>query len=130
MSTIGQRTKGADEIFCQSCGEVIKALAEICPECGVRQRGSSGSSGSRGSSGSSNESESSTPVLLNVILGFLGVLGIGHIVKGRVGTGIAFLISGIALFVLFWTTIWFLVGLIFIPIYIGLWIFSIVNVKK
>ena len=24
--------------FCTSCGEKIKALAEICPKCGVRQR--------------------------------------------------------------------------------------------
>ena len=27
-----------DEIFCQSCGELIKAVAEFCPKCGVRQR--------------------------------------------------------------------------------------------
>lgn len=28
---------GPDEAFCTSCGEVIKAEAEVCPECGVRQ---------------------------------------------------------------------------------------------
>jgi hypothetical protein len=27
---------GNDEMYCQSCGEVIKENAEICPECGVR----------------------------------------------------------------------------------------------
>mgnify|MGYP001992474582 CR=1 FL=1 len=32
--------KGPDEAFCTSCGQVIKAMAEICPKCGVRQRGS------------------------------------------------------------------------------------------
>ena len=26
-----------DEVFCTSCGVVIKEHAEICPECGVRQ---------------------------------------------------------------------------------------------
>lgn len=26
-----------DEVFCTSCGEVIKEEAEICPECGTRQ---------------------------------------------------------------------------------------------
>lgn len=26
-----------DEVFCTSCGEVIKEKAEICPECGTRQ---------------------------------------------------------------------------------------------
>lgn len=30
------RSKAADEVFCRSCGEVIKEEAEICPECGVR----------------------------------------------------------------------------------------------
>lgn len=27
----------ADEAYCSSCGEVIKAEAEVCPECGVAQ---------------------------------------------------------------------------------------------
>lgn len=29
--------KNSDEKFCQECGEVIRAKAEICPKCGVRQ---------------------------------------------------------------------------------------------
>ena len=29
---------GADEAYCWSCGVPIKSVAEICPECGVRQR--------------------------------------------------------------------------------------------
>jgi TM2 domain-containing membrane protein YozV len=33
------RSKGLDEIFCGSCGEIIKIKAEICPKCGVRQKG-------------------------------------------------------------------------------------------
>ena len=28
---------GADEVYCTSCGAVIKEEAEVCPECGVRQ---------------------------------------------------------------------------------------------
>lgn len=31
----------ADEVYCTSCGEPIKEEAEICPECGVSQGGSS-----------------------------------------------------------------------------------------
>jgi len=31
------RTKAADEKFCESCGEIIKIRAELCPKCGVRQ---------------------------------------------------------------------------------------------
>lgn len=32
------RQKGPDEIFCSSCGAIIKKEAEICPKCGVRQK--------------------------------------------------------------------------------------------
>jgi hypothetical protein len=38
------RNKGVDEIFCRSCGEPIKKEAEICPECGVRNKHASPSS--------------------------------------------------------------------------------------
>lgn len=33
-----RRTKEADEIFCTSCGAIIKAEAEICPKCGVKNK--------------------------------------------------------------------------------------------
>lgn len=42
--------KGADEIFCRSCGEPIKKEAEICPHCGVRNEKASASSTQRESS--------------------------------------------------------------------------------
>ena len=29
--------KAADEKFCGDCGAIIKAKAEVCPKCGVRQ---------------------------------------------------------------------------------------------
>lgn len=32
------RQKGADEVFCTTCGAAIKKEAEICPECGVRNQ--------------------------------------------------------------------------------------------
>jgi TM2 domain-containing membrane protein YozV len=32
------REKAADEMFCSSCGEIIKKEAEICPKCGVRHK--------------------------------------------------------------------------------------------
>ena len=43
---MGQAQPGPDEQYCSSCGEVIKAQAEICPECGVRQESTSTSGGS------------------------------------------------------------------------------------
>ena len=113
---VTENTQKSDESFCRSCGEIIKSLAEVCPKCGVRQRESS--------------DESSTPMLLNILIGFLGILGIGHIVKRRTSTGLILVGSSIILWILFWTTIGFVVGLIFIPIYIGLWIWSIIDVRK
>ena len=111
-----ENIKGSDESFCTSCGEVIKTMAEICPKCGVRQKGSSDGS--------------SIPMLLNVIIGLFGILGVGHIVKGRVGTGILFLASGLVVDVLFFITIWIGIGLIFIPVYLALWIWSMVSIRK
>lgn len=32
-----QVNKAFDEKFCSECGAIIKAKAEICPKCGVRQ---------------------------------------------------------------------------------------------
>jgi hypothetical protein len=31
-----KRIKSPDEVFCRSCGELIRKEAEICPHCGVR----------------------------------------------------------------------------------------------
>jgi len=35
----------SDEMYCSSCGEVIKQEAELCPECGTRQKKESDESG-------------------------------------------------------------------------------------
>lgn len=66
---MGPRTKAQDEVFCRSCGEAIKAKAEICPHCGVRNVAQSRSAGSqttarrgahRSSSGTGTSSHSSS----------------------------------------------------------------------
>ncbi|MFC6726436.1 zinc ribbon domain-containing protein [Halobium palmae] len=36
-STSG-RERGPDEVYCRNCAAVISERAEICPDCGVRQR--------------------------------------------------------------------------------------------
>ena len=38
MSTTSRRKLDPNEHFCNSCGEVIKKAAEICPKCGVRTK--------------------------------------------------------------------------------------------
>lgn len=37
--SLGRPEKGADEKYCVECAAVIRARAEICPSCGVRQAG-------------------------------------------------------------------------------------------
>ncbi|MGM0592287.1 MAG: zinc ribbon domain-containing protein [Halobacteriota archaeon] len=81
-ATVGSPEKGADEVYCSSCGEVIKADAEICPNCGVRQHGGSGDE------------------VKNSALSFVASLivpGAGQVYNGQLGRGIAaFLGVGVA----------------------------------
>lgn len=52
------KEKGADEIFCRSCGEAIKEEAEICPHCGVRNEQATGSTSTAASSPSTTHDPS------------------------------------------------------------------------
>jgi len=93
-----QQAKAADEVFCSSCGAVIKQMAEICPKCGVRnQAGPS-------PAGGVSDKDWLTTFLLCL---FLSPFGVHRFYAGRVGSGI--------LMILFdWLTlfIWNLVDLI------------------
>jgi uncharacterized membrane protein YhaH (DUF805 family) len=40
---------GKAEVYCQSCGELIKVEAEICPKCGVRQKPTNNTASNNGS---------------------------------------------------------------------------------
>lgn len=65
---------GEDEVFCRDCGNVIKERAEICPECGIRQR----------------DPESSTPEKspgLAAVASFL-IPGLGQVYNGQIAKGI------------------------------------------
>ncbi|EKO16614.1 TM2 domain-containing protein [Leptospira kirschneri] len=71
-------SKGIDEVFCSSCGSVIKKAAEICPKCGVRQKGNA----------------SDNWLITFLLCLFLGVLGVHRFYTGKIGTGILMLITG------------------------------------
>ena len=88
----GTATPGADEQYCSSCGEVIKKEAEMCPECGVRQKQPSSSSGK----------DRTTAGILAILLGGLGA---HHFYLGNTLRGLLYI-----LFV--WTFIPAIVGLI------------------
>ncbi|WP_411824619.1 NINE protein [Leptospira sp. 'Mane'] len=90
------REKGIDEVFCRSCGNIIKKEAEICPKCGVRQLPSSKSD------------VSSTWLTTLLLCIFLGPLGVHRFMNGKIGTGILMVLTfgGCG--------IWTLIDLIFI----------------
>lgn len=77
--------KGIDEKFCTECGGIIRAKAEICPKCGVRQIAMNGALGSIAPNGKSKVAAGLFGLLL-------GGLGIHKFYLGRVGQGIVYLI--------------------------------------
>jgi len=76
------REKSNDEVFCSSCGAIIKKEAEICVKCGVRQR--------------SAKSKWMPLFLLSL---FLGCFGVDRYFVGKVSTGTVKLIIGFLAFV-------------------------------
>lgn len=73
------REKKLDEMFCSSCGEIIKKEAEICPKCGVRQNASPSSH---------RKKDKTTAGILAVLLGGIGV---HKFYLGEIGLGILYL---------------------------------------
>jgi|SRR3954469_24107500 TM2 domain-containing membrane protein YozV/ribosomal protein L40E len=76
--------KAADEKFCSECGAAIKARAEICPKCGVRQFVPSGFT--------VVAPNGRSKWLAGVFALVLGGLGVHKFYLGEVGWGILYLI--------------------------------------
>lgn len=77
--------KNSDEVFCSECGEIIKAKAEICPKCGVRQNPPPNVFRATTISGKSR-------IAAALFAFFLGGLGVHKFYLGRVGQGILYLL--------------------------------------
>lgn len=81
------RTKGADEIFCPSCGNVIKLAAEICPHCGVRNHANQTNHCTQ------TRLTQSKWLLVLLLSIFLGCFGAHRFYVGKIGTGILYLFT-------------------------------------
>ncbi|MXR41417.1 hypothetical protein GRX01_08715 [Halobaculum sp. WSA2] len=75
-----QPKKGPNEMYCSSCGAVVKKRAEICPECGVATDGAavgvsptteSSSSGIATGGSSSNETKYLVGGVISGLVGFV-----------------------------------------------------------
>lgn len=77
--------KGLDEKYCSECGSIIKARAEICPKCGVRQISPFANLGAVAPNGKSK-------LAAALFALFLGSFGIHKFYLRRVGLGILYLL--------------------------------------
>jgi hypothetical protein len=100
MSEI-KKVKHEDEKYCESCGEIIKKAAEICPKCGVRQNPPP-------TINPQNISDKNRLVAF-LLCSFLGTFGVHRFYVGKITSGIMQLLFG-------WATlfIWNLVDWIMI----------------
>ncbi len=77
--------KNEDEKYCQECGEIINAKAEICPKCGVRQQSAATNPMSIAPNGKSK-------IAAALFAFFLGGFGFHKFYLGRIGWGIIYLL--------------------------------------
>jgi len=93
--------------FCFNCGDKIDAKAEICPNCGVRVKGSRTEIKSSG---------------LAAVLSFL-IIGLGQIYNGEIVKGFLLMVLALISIVFWWAGIGFIATLV-------LWIYSIGDAYK
>lgn len=75
--------KSQTQKYCVECGSVIRALAEICPKCGVRQPISTGFGSSCGDK---------NRLAAGILALLLGGIGVHKFYLGSVGMGIVYLL--------------------------------------
>lgn len=99
-----------DTVYCRECGAEIRRAAEICPDCGVRQRAPPASQ--------------ATEALLDgrnpVVAALLSALfpGLGHIYAREIEMGLFFAVS----FMLAILSLFVFIGFVLVP---AIWLYAI-----
>lgn len=113
-----KRERGPDEVFCRDCGSVISANAEICPECGVRQRDPPKSSVDSAVEELTGGGNPFVAAVLSALFPGLGQLYNRELEKG-LAVIVAFFVAGISVL--------FLVGFVLAP---AVWIYAAYDAAK
>ena len=112
------RERGPDEAFCRNCGAIISARAEICPECGVRQRPPPQSSLDRAADDLLGGGNPFVAAALSAV-----IPGLGQLYNRELSKGIALIV--IAMVAALSTII--IVGIVLYPI---VWVYAIYDAYK
>jgi TM2 domain-containing membrane protein YozV/ribosomal protein L40E len=110
--------RGPDEAFCRDCGAVIDAEAEICPECGVRQRDPPQSSLDRTLEA---VAEGGNPFVAGALSAL--VPGLGQLYNRELKRALIFLIAGVAA----GFSVIFAVGIVLYPL---VWVYAIYDAYR
>lgn len=86
---------GADEMYCSSCGSIIKKRAEICVKCGVRVTGGVASGAGAVAIASPSPKSRVAAGILGILL---GSIGIHRFYLGSIGIGIAQILVSLVTF--------------------------------
>jgi TM2 domain-containing membrane protein YozV len=102
-------------VYCRECGAQIRQAAEICPECGVRQRAPPASRAAEALLDGRNP----------LVAALLSVLfpGLGHIYAREIEMGLFFAVS----FLLAVVSLVVLIGFVLVP---AIWLYAIYDAAK
>ena len=117
-STPSDRERGPDEAFCRNCGAVISDRAEICPECGVRQRPPPRSSLDRAADDLLGGGNPFVAAVLSAVFP-----GVGQLYNRELGKGIALMAAGTVAAL----SVAVVVGLVLYPV---VWVYAVYDAYK
>ncbi|MFC7165985.1 zinc ribbon domain-containing protein [Halospeciosus flavus] len=106
--------KRTETVYCRECGAEIRRAAEICPECGVRQRPPP-------STATESLFDGRNPLVAAILSAIFP--GLGHIYAREVEMGLFFAVS----FLLAVLSLFVFVGVVLVP---AIWLYALYDAAK